>query len=599
LAELPEITVAETVAELDNMVALMPVKEQIRQIAASVEATRRRAMAGYKVDKPMRHFVFLGGPGTGKTTVAQIFAKIFYAFGLLDMPTLIQAHRSDLVGDYLGETAVRTNELVDTAMGGVLFLNRAYSLTDEGGGQGSRFGAEAVQVLLKRARDDWENLVIILAGQERQMETFLASTPGLAALFTTTIKFASYTPAELLAMAEVLVENRGDIMDVTARLALWQMLDDVGRHGLVDELGNGRFIHSLVQKAGQARDVRLMSGDSGPGAADLVTIRAGDLQHAFSELTAALRGYKDTPTLQGAVAELDELIGLEQVKQQVRTIVTRLRVAKPRDQRGLRSQPAKEHLVFIGPPGTGKTTIARALSRVLAGSGVLIRPEVIEAQRADLIGENPVATAMKMNKIIDSAFGGMLFVDAASLLQNVGSSNGGAFSPEAVQTLMKRAEADRDRLVIVLAGHPAAIRRLLPGKLGQASVFSTRIQFPSYSASELSSIAMLLARREEDAFDPAAARILPVIFSHACQAGRIDQLGNGWFARALLNRARAHRDLRIVQIGDAATVDDLTTLTAADLSAAYQDLADLRAAAAAAPWRPVIARTSSGQSWSW
>ena len=107
----------EAMAELDNMIGLMPVKEQIRQVAASVEAARWRAMAGYQVDKPMQHFVFLGGPGTGKATVARIFAKIFYAFGLLDMPTMVEAHRSDLVGDYPGATAVRTNELVEHGAG--------------------------------------------------------------------------------------------------------------------------------------------------------------------------------------------------------------------------------------------------------------------------------------------------------------------------------------------------------------------------------------------------------------------------------------------------------------------------------------------------
>ena len=127
------------------------------------------------------------------------------------------------------------------------------------------------------------------------------------------------------------------------------------------------------------------------------------------------------------------------------------------------------------------------------------------------------------------------------------------------------------------AGDPAAMRRLLSSNPGLASMFGTPIQFPSYSASELSSIAMLLAEREGDALDPAAAGILDVIFRHACQAGRIGQLGNGWFARALLKRARVHRDVRVAQIGDAATVNDLTTVTAADLSAAYQDLADLRA----------------------
>jgi AAA+ superfamily predicted ATPase len=568
--ELPEITVNEAMAELDSMIGLVPVKEQIRQLAASIEAAHRRAMAGYRVDRPMQHFVFLGGPGTGKTTVARIFAKIFYAFGLLEMPTLLEGRRSDLVGDHLGATAVRTNELIDAALGGVLFLNGAYRLTDAGDDQSSRFGAHAVQVLLKRARDDRENVIIILGGYEEQMEIFLRSIPGLASQFTTKIRFASYTPAELFAMAESLADNRGDILDVNARPALWHMLDDVGRRRLIDELGNGRFVRSLVEKAEQARDLRLLNSE--PSAMDLITIQAGDLQHAFSELTAGLRGYMDTPKLGSAVAELDELIGLEPVKQEIRTIAAQLRVAKLRDLQGMTNQPPRRHFVFIGSPGTGKTTAARSLSRVLAAFGLITRPEVIEAQRADLIGENPRLTAIKVNRIVDSARGGLLFIDAASLLENQGSSDEGAFSPDAVQTLMKRAEADRERLVIVLAGYPAAIHRLLPSHPGLASIFSRQIHFPDYSPDELSSIAMLLADQAGDTFDPVSQESLPVMFSHACQRGRIDELGNGRFAQALLERARAHRDMRVAQIDEAATVSDLTTLTAYDLGAAYHDL---------------------------
>jgi hypothetical protein len=174
----PHISVEDAMAELDAMIGLTPVKEQVRSIAASIEAARRRAVAGVTTDKPMRHFVFLGPPGTGKTTVARVLAKIFYAFGLLEMPDVVEAHRADLVGEYLGATAIKTNELVDSALGGVLFIDEAYSLVNEGDGQTDRFGVEAVQTLLKRAEDNREDLIIILAGYEKQMETFLASNPG-------------------------------------------------------------------------------------------------------------------------------------------------------------------------------------------------------------------------------------------------------------------------------------------------------------------------------------------------------------------------------------------------------------------------------------
>ena len=574
---LPEISVAEAMAELDKMIGLAPVKEQVRSIAASIEAARRRAIAGVATEKPMRHFVFLGPPGTGKTTVARAVAKIFYAFGLLDKPTVVEAHRADLVGEYLGATAIKTNELVDSALGGVLFIDEAYSLVNEGDGQSDRFGIEAVQALLKRAEDDRENLIIILAGYEKQMETFLGSNPGLASRFATRIKFTSYSPAELLALAESLLDRRSETLDADARPALWRMLEDVGRRRLIDELGNGRFIRSLLEKAGQARDVRVMTGGAEPEAADLVTIRPGDLQRAFAELTSRLRGYSDTPTLESAVAELDELIGLEPVKQQVRAIAAQLRVAKLRDRQGLMSQPPTRHFVFTGPPGTGKTTVARILGRIFAALGLLVRPEVVEAQRADLVGEHLGATAIKTNKLIDSAIGGVLFIDEAYSLHNEGYAGGDAFGAEAVQTLLKRAEDDRDRLVIVLAGYPADMDRFLRSNPGLASRFSTRIEFPSYSPADLSQIARLLAEQAGDAFDQDALQVLDEIFAHACAQGRIDELGNGRFARSLFERACAQRDLRVVRLDEAATAEDLTTVTADDLRAAYRELAGDRA----------------------
>jgi SpoVK/Ycf46/Vps4 family AAA+-type ATPase len=568
----PDITVDEAMAELDNMIGLNAVKEQIRSIAASIEAARRRAVAGFATDKPMQHMVFLGPPGTGKTAVARVVAKIFYAFGLLDMPTVVEAHRADLVGEYLGATAIKTNELIDSALGGVLFIDEAYSLVNEGDGQADRFGSEAVQTLLTRAENDRDNLIIILAGYERQMENFLASNPGLTSRFAIRVKFPGYTPAELLALADLAIERRSELLDPDARPVLWRLFEDVGRRRLTDELGNGRFVRSLLEKAGQARDVRVMAGAAEPSSADLVTLRGSDLEHAFAELTARFRGYSETPTLESALAELDALIGLEPVKRQVHEIAAQLRVARLRDAHGLTSQPPARHFVFTGPPGTGKTTVARILGRIFAALGLLVRPSVVEAHRADLVGEHLGSTAIKTNKLIDSALGGVLFVDEAYALYNQGYSGGDAFGSEATATLLKRAEDDRDRLVIVLAGYTADMDRFLRSNPGLASRFSVRISFPSYSAQELTSIAEMIARQAGDSFDADAVPVLDQIFGTACEQGKVDELGNGRFARSLFERACAVRDVRVAHLGESASPEDLTTVAAADVLAAYREI---------------------------
>jgi type VII secretion ATPase EccA len=351
-----------------------------------------------------------------------------------------------------------------------------------------------------------------------------------------------------------------------------RIFEEVGHRRIADELGNGRFVRSLLEKAGQARDVRVMAPPSNPNEEDLITIRAHDLQQAYAELTSRLRGYEDTPTVESAIAELDELVGLEPVKDQVRAIAAQLRVAKLRDTHGLASQPPTRHFVFTGPPGTGKTTVARILGRIFAALGLLVRPEVVEAHRADLVGEHLGSTAIKTNRLVDSALGGVLFIDEAYALSNQGYSGGDAYGAEAVQTLLKRAEDDRDRLVIVLAGYTRDMDRFLRSNPGLGSRFSTRVSFPSYQPADLLQIAELLAQHAGDAFDPGAREVLAEVFAQVCAAGRIDDLGNGRFARSLFERSCACRDLRVVRLGEEATAEDLTTVTAADVRAAYSDV---------------------------
>jgi type VII secretion ATPase EccA len=247
-------------------------------------------------------------------------------------------------------------------------------------------------------------------------------------------------------------------------------------------------------------------------------------------------------------------------------------VARLRDQQGLTSQPPARHFVFTGPPGTGKTTVARILGRIFAALGLLARPAVVEAHRADLVGEHLGATAIKTNKLVDSALGGVLFIDEAYSLYHEGYSGGDAFGAEATATLLKRAEDDRDRLVIVLAGYTGDMDRFLRTNPGLASGFNVRVGFPSYSPGDLVRIAVMIAEQAGDTFEDEALPVLDQIFGHTCAEGLIDELGNGRFARSLFERACACRDLRVAHLGEAASAAMLTTITAADLRSAYDEL---------------------------
>ncbi|MGY3199917.1 AAA family ATPase [Streptomyces sp. TE5632] len=287
----------EALAELERMVGLEPVKRQVKALSAQLNMARLRAGQGLPVQPPKRHFVFSGPSGTGKTTVARILGRVFYALGLLGGDHLVEAQRADLVGEYLGQTAVKANELIDSALGGVLFVDEAYALSNSAYGKGDAYGDEALQVLLKRAEDNRDHLVVILAGYPEGMDRLLGANPGLSSRFTTRVDFPSYRPLELTAIGEVLAAENGDVWDEEALEELRSIAGHVVDQGWIDELGNGRFLRTLYEKSCAYRDLRLSAYPAYPGTLtreDLATLRLPDLMQAYGEVLSG-RGPQDPP----------------------------------------------------------------------------------------------------------------------------------------------------------------------------------------------------------------------------------------------------------------------------------------------------------------
>lgn len=286
----------EALSELERMVGLEPVKRQVKALSAQLNMARLRADQGLPVQPPKRHFVFSGPSGTGKTTVARILGRVFYALGLLGGDHLVEAQRADLVGEFLGQTAVKANELIDSALGGVLFVDEAYSLSNSGYGKGDAYGDEALQVLLKRAEDNRDHLVVILAGYPEGMDRLLAANPGLSSRFTTRVDFPSYRPSELAEIGKVLAAENGDVWDEEALEELLSISGHVVEQGWIDELGNGRFLRTLYEKSCAYRDLRLSVCPGELSREDLATLRLPDLMQAYGEVLSG-RG-PDTPPLQ-------------------------------------------------------------------------------------------------------------------------------------------------------------------------------------------------------------------------------------------------------------------------------------------------------------
>ncbi|MFD3641966.1 right-handed parallel beta-helix repeat-containing protein [Streptomyces griseus] len=542
---------------LNALIGLENVKQQVGTLVNLTRLAQRREQLGMPAPPMSRHLVFAGPPGTGKTTVARLYGAILAELGSLRSGHLVEVSRADLVAQVVGGTAIKTSETFQRALGGVLFIDEAYTLTSDSGNGGADFGREAVDTLLKLMEDHRDDVVVVAAGYSREMDSFLGSNPGLASRFSRTVEFENYSVSDLVAIMESMcAQHQYELGEGTAQAL-------AAHFGAMDRdagFGNGRAARGVFEEMVDRQAVRL-SAQAQVGERDLRLLLPDDVS-ATAASAAGTAAPADDP-----LTRLGDMIGLAGVKREVADLVNLITTARHRAAAGLPVPTLSNHLVFTGPPGTGKTTVARLYGEVLTQLGVLARGQLVEAARADLVGRYIGHTAQLTREVFEKARGGVLFIDEAYTLTPRGG--GADFGQEAVDTLLKLMEDHRDEVVVIVAGYTDEMERFLASNPGLSSRFPRRISFPDYSSEELVTIVRAQAAAMGYECGPGTG---PLLKEHFDAVPRDRSFGNARLARQVVESMVTRQAGRLSSLA-APTLEDLRVLLPADVAAGASEAA--------------------------
>jgi len=509
---------------LSNVIGLENVKEFLRKQQNLLMAQAKRKAAGLTTDAIQSlNMIFTGNPGTGKTTIARVVGEMLKEMGVLKSGQLVEADRSKLVAEYVGQTAKKTEDVFRSALGGVLFIDEAYALSN----QNDQFGKEAIDTLVKLIEDYRGEICVILAGYKKEMGEFLEVNSGLTSRFPFSIEFPDYTAEELYQIFVNQIDKKGFILEEAAKEFSKQKIEQLHRNSDASS-GNGRMIRNFVEEIIRNQSNRVASEETSVEAMNLIIkTDLGEEENKKAELFDLEQ-------------QFEKIIGLEEVKDFIRAINARIKIMKERKKLGLMVNETQTlHMIFTGNPGTGKTTMARVISELMFSLGVVSTNHFVETDRAGLVAGYVGQTAIKTTQKVQEALNGVLFIDEAYTLAQGGAND---FGKEAIDTLLKLMEDNRDRLIVILAGYTDEMTDFLLANPGLSSRFPNIIEFEDYTTEQLLKIGLNMFQKNGYQLTEEAV----VKMKYILESARLQpRFGNGRFVRNLFEKTISNQSLRL------------------------------------------------------
>lgn len=536
----PYVYKAQTLDEaLGGVIGMNNVKKQMKDLEQYITFINKSKSLGLKTPSMNLHMIFNGNPGTGKTMMARVMARMLYDIGMIKENKLIEAERKDLIADFVGQTAGKTASVINKAMGGVLFIDEAYTLTPT---SEKDFGSECIATLIKAMEDHKDELVVIFAGYEKEMHQFVESNPGIASRIGYKFNFDDYDADELLQIFQMKMSKNGFSISEEANAKVLKLANIISKRR---NFGNGRFVDKVVQQVlikhskTSNENLYLINEDSIP-----------TIQEYFGEEANENVDYKEA---------LNNVIGMDSLKQRIFEFANYVAFSKEAEKNGIKLPPKNLHMLFTGNPGCGKTTIARVIAKLLFDMEVIQENKLIEVSSKDLIGSYTGQTAPKTAEVIERAMGGVLFIDEAYSI-----SNSHTFGEECVATLIKYMEDYKGQFVTIFAGYKKEMAQFLNTNSGIASRIGYTFDFPDYTPDELRQIYELkLNKSGLELTDAAKSHVQDIMrYFH-----KVDGIGNGRFADRILQDTlgkhaelcvnKKERSIKIIDVDSIPTIDEI------------------------------------------